>query len=176
MENKELVKLSELIKLRNKVEIEAAEILEKPLLIGNVGDYIASEVFDIELHKDKKKKACDGYFRSGLLKGKSVNIKFYGRRGRLLDINQEALPDYYLVMMGEPTKLSRCPWNIESVHLFRAEEIEEELKARVKLGTATSVRQRYWEKAIIYPHNNSEAYKISVEQFEMLELFAPEKE
>ena len=58
-------------------------------------------IFDIELEKSATNKGFDGYFRSGKLVGKTVNIKWYGKNERILDINKNAVPDYYLVMTGE---------------------------------------------------------------------------
>ena len=42
--------------------------------------------------------AIDGHFRSGLLEGRTVNIKWYLNREGLLDTSESDLLDYYLVL------------------------------------------------------------------------------
>lgn len=98
---KDLGKLAELIKRRIKIDSEIARIINRPAERGHVGEFIASVVFDIELEKSATRKGFDGYFRSGKLMGKTVNIKWYGKNERILDINKNSIPDYYLVMTGE---------------------------------------------------------------------------
>lgn len=41
--------LSELIKEKNNIDREISNIIRRPAFIGHAGEYIASEIFDIEL-------------------------------------------------------------------------------------------------------------------------------
>ena len=135
-------------------------------------------MFDIRLVESASSKAIDGYFSSGALKGRSVNIKWYAKLEFLLDITPDALPDYYLVMTGPKAKEFRSkgearPWLIESVFSFEARPLLRELRKRgLKIGVATSVRQTYWQKAEIYPRPFNRDLVLRDEQKGMLRLFS----
>ena len=89
--------LAKLINQRNLVAAKISSIVGWPAMIGHVGEFIASRIFDIELLDSASAKGIDGHFRSGPLSGRSVNIKWYARQEGLLDITPEYLPNYYLV-------------------------------------------------------------------------------
>ena len=167
----ELKELSRLIKLRNQTEVKGSRIIGRPFIIGHIGEYIASEIFDIELNKSASAKDHDGYFRSGKLKGSTVNIKYYSRKGRLLDMCKTSGPDFYLVFMGSSETKVMCPWDIDSVYLFNDEELKNKLDKIVKIGVATSVRRKLWERAMIYPTPNNSRLIVSEEMLGKLELF-----
>ena len=93
-------RLARLLNDRNSIDKEIGEIIGRPALTGHIGEYIAAEIFDIALSDSASEKSLDGYFQSGVLDGKSVNIKYYTVSGRILDLTPDSLPDYYLVMMG----------------------------------------------------------------------------
>ena len=95
-----LINLANLIHNRNKIAEEISLIIDRPAQIGHIGEFIASKIFQITLAESASEKAIDGYFSSGTLQGKSVNIKWYAKRENMLDITPDALPDYYLVMTG----------------------------------------------------------------------------
>ena len=119
----ELSKLALLLSKRNSIDKEIGAIIGRPALTGHIGEYIASQVFNIELSDSASEQSIDGHFRSGTLVGKSVNIKYYTVKGSILDITPDSLPDYYLVIEGKsdtPTssKDKVYPANICSVYLF----------------------------------------------------------
>jgi hypothetical protein len=173
----ELEKLSELIQKKNQIENEIARIIQRPAQIGHVGEYIASIIFDIQLMESASNKAIDGFFRSGLQVGKSVNIKWYGKQEWILDITPNALPDYYLVMTGpKSTQLTSRggtrPWSIEFVYIFLTSALVNQLSVRrSKIGTATSVPKSLWGQAEIYPDNCSQQLPLTSEQKHFLSLF-----
>ena len=173
----ELLKLAELIAQRNKISEKIAAIVGRPAQVGHVGEFISSIIFDIKLEESATKKAIDGYFRTGTLAGKSVNVKWYGKQESTLDITPHLLPDYYLVMTGpkSPASSSRGdvrPWLVKYVYLFDAENLVSDLSQRnLKIGIATSVRQSYWKDAEIYPHQQNQNYIVTEEQKEMLQIF-----
>tara|TARA_B100000315_G_scaffold252108_1_gene288183 strand:+ start:520 stop:1101 length:582 start_codon:yes stop_codon:yes gene_type:complete len=174
----ELEILADLIRVRNSTELAITRIIGRPAQIGHIGEYIASKIFDIELESSAVNPGSDGTFRSRPLKGKSVNIKFYGKLENLLDIRTEYLPDYYLVLTGPKatamtSKGATRPWVIDSVFLFEAGSLVERLNGRgVKLGTATSVIGDEWQKARIYLPNENSPLKLTERQVQMLRLFA----
>ena len=125
---KKLERLAELIHAKNRIDDEIAEIIGRPSLIVHVGEYIASEIFKIELEQSAVEKGIDGRFTQGPLKGQTVNIKFYGKRENLLDINIDHLPDYYLVLTGPKSsavssRSATRPWLISSVYLFNSQKL-----------------------------------------------------
>jgi len=94
---------------------------------GHLGEWIASQVFDIELERSAAAAAIDGHFRSGLLEGRTVNIKWYLNREGLLDTSESDLLDYYLVLAGPPAAAASSrggtrPRRIDSVFPFDASQ------------------------------------------------------
>jgi len=71
--------LADLIHQRNEIEMRIGDILGRPVHPGHFGEYVASRIFNIQLHTNASHKRSDGLFTSGPLLGKSVNIKFYTR-------------------------------------------------------------------------------------------------
>ena len=169
--------LANLVNKRNLIATEISALVERPALIGHVGEFIAAQIFDIELAESAVNKASDGLFRSGPLAGRSMNIKWYGKGEGLLDITPDCLPDYYLVMSGPRVNASSSrygtrPWLIESVYLFESSSLLKALIDRgVKIGTATSVRKEHWAAAEIFPQENPDLMRLSSEQRGMLALF-----
>ena len=95
-----LTDLADLIRERNAIEEQMGAIIGRPGLLGHVGEFIASRVFDIKLEHSAAAKGIDGRFTSGPLAGQTVNVKWCAKREGLLDIRPDALPDYYLVLAG----------------------------------------------------------------------------
>ncbi len=122
--------------------------------------------------------AIDGRFTSGPLQGRTVNVKWYPTRDGLLDVTQSPTLDYYLVLTG-PASLAQSsrgtvrPWCIESVYLFGAARLLDELRARgVKTGTASSLRAEQWAAAEIYPHPTNRLVVLTDEHASLLRQFA----
>jgi len=59
-------------------------VIERPMTAGHAGEWIAAQVFDIELEMWASQSAIDKRFRGGPLVGRSVNIKWYLERDGLL--------------------------------------------------------------------------------------------
>ena len=173
----DLKELADLLDQLNEVGKRISAVIGRPANIGHAGEFIASKVFDLALEDSASTKAIDGHFNSGPLRGKSVNVKWYGKQESLLDITQGSLPDYYLVMTGPktPSGSSRGgirPWLVEQVFLFDAPQLVHDLKrSRVKIGIATSIRKAYWESAEIYPRRQNRQYSITESQMDLLEMF-----
>jgi hypothetical protein len=176
-----LTQLAKLIDERNQTERAITALIGRPAAIGHIGEYIAARIFNIELNENAAHKGSDGYFRDGLLQGKTVNIKWYAFQEGLLDLTPEYLPDTYLVLAGKKSSvmISRGrvrPWSIEKVFLFDARALVNELtRASVKMGIATSVRKLLWEEAEIYPAGQNKVLLLSQSQRDALALFSLEK-
>jgi len=168
--NPTLEKLANLLSEMNSIGEKISEITQRPATIGHTGEYIAADIFDIELEESANTKGFDGHFRSGTLASRTVNVKWYSKLEYMLDINPDALPDFFLVMTGpkalEPiSKGGIRPWLIDYVFLFNAAELMIELSARgVKIGVATSVRKHEWQNSEIYPNKRSMVYRMSDDQ------------
>jgi len=173
-----LEELAALIHQRNKLSGEISKIIGRPALERHIGEYIASKIFDIKLEEIATSKGIDGRFNEGPLKGKTVNIKLYGKKENILDINKDSLADYYLVMSGpdSPAESSRGkmrPMILSQVHLFNMGRLVPELERRgVKIGTATSVRKRQWDETMIYPVQRNTELVLTSEQQRHLNLFS----
>ena len=122
-------------------------------------------------------KGIDGRFRSGTLAGKSANIKWYEKKEGLLDIREDALPDFCLVLTGPQTKVLHSrgedrPWLIDFVFLFEAAPLVDSLRRkRLKLGVATSVAQNHWSEAEVFPTARNALLRLSSEEKSLLGLF-----
>lgn len=171
-----LGRLAELIKSKNSIDNMIAAHIGRPALSGHIAEYVAAHIFDIELCATANQKAIDGTFRSGELAGKTVNIKYYGKKENLLDITPDDFPDYYLVLTGPKSqavssKGQTRPFLISFAFLFNGAEIISVLKSRgVKIGIATSIKEDVWGEAEVYPRHNSK-FPLSEEIRKSLSLF-----
>jgi hypothetical protein len=173
----DLTTLAALITEKNLVDNKIAKILNRPAQVGHAGEYIAAKIFDITLHPSATQKGSDGYFASGPLKGRSVNVKWYLKHENMLDINVKHRPDYYLILAGPkaPPKSSlgvTRPWLIEYVFLFEAQTLIEELQQRkIQIGVATSITAATYTKNEIYPVQHNTQLILTEEQRNQLSLF-----
>jgi len=164
---------------RNSIDKRIAAIIRRPMTAGHLGEWIAAEVFDLELEHSAVAAGIDGRFTSGPLAGRTVNVKWYLKREGLLDVSEAAVLDYYLVLTGPPSAAMSSrggirPWCIAAAYLFDARQLLAELRARgVKIGVATSVRVAQWAAAEIYPQAANTALPLRQDQRRLLGLFAP---
>jgi hypothetical protein len=170
--------LAALLRQMNAIGEEISRIIQRPALTGHLGEFVASRVFNIDLEPSANSKGIDGRFRDGPLAGKSVNIKCYLKL-ETLDINPNAIPDYYLVLSGPRSKATNSkgatrPFVISHVFLFDTSVLIPELESRpVRLQTGTSLLRRQWENAEIFPSVNPRLYELTDAQRAMLTLFSP---
>ena len=181
----DLKQFARLIKQLNTTMDKIACRTGRPALIGHTGEYLAKEIFSVELHESGNKEGFDGWFprhrgfQPASLRGKTVNIKWYTKREGILDIKLPNGPDYYLVFAGPktPPRSSRKttrPWVINSVHLFEGESLIKKLRGRPrlkKIGIATSVAEEYWKESEIYPNQANPALIPTLSQQQQLVLF-----
>ena len=175
----DLQRLAELIHARNANEAAITGIIGRPALLGHIGEFIASRIFDIELEKSATNPGSDGQFRSRPRAGESVDIKMYGRREGILDINPERLPSYYLVLAGPKSSAATSPgtgrpWGIKEAFLFRAAPLVARLLERgvkVERGNPTSVHEGEWERARIFPACPGAPLELTEAQLGALRLF-----
>ena len=136
---KDLIHLADLIRIRNFVNASVGRSIRGPAETGRIAEFVASEIFDIELEEKFVTKAIDGKFRSPLnLKGATVNIKYRSSSSlRLNLINSDdpsGHPDFYLALRGpfvakSPNSEKVLPFVINSVYLFSATSLIERMKA-----------------------------------------------
>ncbi|MEN4448121.1 hypothetical protein [Mycobacterium sp. SM3041] len=174
----ELAELAVLLQQRNALDARLGALLGRPALVGHIGEWIAARIFDIELEHGANVAGYDGRFTTGLLAGRTVNVKAYGKLEGLLDINLNAPVDCYLVFAGPKAAAGSSrgglrPFCIDSVHLFDAERLHVALRERgVKIGVATSVRAALWEAAEVYPRANSLDLVVDEAQRRQIAMFA----
>lgn len=120
----DLEQVARLIHERNEIDAQVNAIVRRSPVHGHLGEYIAAAIFDINLNRSASHAGHDGSFASGVLEGKTVNIKWYGRREGILDMKEENAPDFYLVMTGPRGPGVRGglrPLVIDAVYLFETQ-------------------------------------------------------
>jgi hypothetical protein len=169
-------RIADLLRERNAIDEEIAAITHRPMTAGHLGEWVASQVFDIELEPSAAAAAIDGRFRSGPLQGRTVNIKWYLKREGLLDTSESDQLDYYLVLAGPPAAAASSrggtrPWRLDAVFLFDARQLHaEQIERGVKRGVASSVLKRQWVAAEIYPASSNTLLPVTHDQVELLTL------
>jgi hypothetical protein len=74
---------------------------------GHAGEWIAAQVFDLELAPSAVMAAYDGHFRTGPLIGKTVNVKWYLKQEGMLESRPPTLST-----LGLPDRRhSRAGWH-----------------------------------------------------------------
>ena len=145
-----LARAATLLRERNTIDAELASLIQRPMTSGHLGEWIAAQIFDIELEPSASAAGIDGRFRSGALQDRTVNIKWYLKREGLLDTTESTALDDYLVLAGPPSAAvsshgTTRPWCIQAVFLFDARQLRSEQTARgVKQGVASSVTKQQW--------------------------------
>jgi hypothetical protein len=171
----DLPRLAELLRARNTVESNIANLLGNPANLTTVGEYIASTIFGITLIPANREFA--GIFSSHPLRGKTVDVQWYPRREGSLAVHLDPAPDYYLVLAGPKQESSTVralvnPWLISSVYLFEGQELLNALRERgVQIGSHTSVINQLWERAEIFPLQHNPDLPLNEEQRALLRLF-----
>ncbi|MFD9704858.1 hypothetical protein [Lentzea sp. NPDC059081] len=165
----EVKRVADLIQERNRVDAALSACIRRPALTGHLGDWIAAQIFGIELGLGAK--GVDGT----LADGRTVNVRWNLKRDNLLDL-RDGGPDVYLVLSGpkalaESSRGATRPMVIDAVYLFDAAAVVGELRARGrKVGVASSVREELWDAAEVYPRRNP-SFVLTEEQREFLALF-----
>lgn len=173
-ELEQMKRLAELVRQKNLADGQIAKAVGRPALQGHFGEFVAAEIFGSELHGSAVQKDSDGHFVSGLLAGRTVQIKYYPKNESMLDMKIDGDEDFYLVLTGprsaDVTSRGQArPWVIEAAYLFDAASLKRRLTS--KIGIATSIRRMFWDEAEIYPRNNP-AFPLTEPQREMLALFS----
>ena len=172
----ELAQLAQLLAARDALDSRIAELVGRSARPGDVGEFIAARVFDLELAVTATQAGYDGIFRSGPLAGRTVNVKTYGDVLGGLDIGAHPC-DYTLVLTGPPrggtAGVRHHRWRISGVYLFEMVQLLATLTERgVKIGIATSLRKADVEAARIFPPSDRSPLQLSADQVRLLRLFA----
>lgn len=167
-----------LVAERNAVDAQIGAITGRPVVAGHLGEWIAAQVFDIELEQSATAKAIDCHFSAGPLAGRTVNAKLYSKREGILDIVDDPTVDYYLVLtgprsIGDGSRRGTRPITIDAVYLFEASPLLDALRTRgVTIGVATSIMGRLWDAAEVFPTPANLAMPLSAQQRAALFLFS----
>lgn len=178
MDDDKVGHIARLLRERNAIDDTIAGIIQRPMTSGHLGEWIAAQVFDIELEHSAAAAAIDGRFCSGPLTGRTVNVKWYLKQEGALDMSNSPALDYYLVLTGPrsaalTSKNSTRPWRIDAVYLFNARKLADEQHARgVTAGIAASVRVSQWSAAEIFPVPRNPTLPLSQRQTRLLKLYA----
>jgi hypothetical protein len=169
--------IASLVRERNAVDAKIAAITNRPVVAGHLGEWMAAQLFDIELERSAVAKAIDGKFTTGQLMNRTVNVKWYGKREGLLDMTTSPALDYYLVFTGPKSPAASSaggtrPLRIDACYLFDAKGLLSRQLARgAKVGIASSVPAREWEAAEIYPDQRNPLLPLEPEVVSLLRLF-----
>jgi hypothetical protein len=172
-----LPRLAELIRSRNTVESNIANLLGCEVNLSNLGERIAAAIFGIRLIPAATSNGFVGIFTNPALTGKTVDVRWYPRRDSFMNVHIDPAPDYTLVLAGpkiEPDEARALvnPWVITSVYLFSMQELLATLRARgVRVGTRISVNSQLWERAEIFPVQHNTTLVLTGEQRQLLQLF-----
>lgn len=93
MHDEPMRRIAQLLRERNGIDEEIAAITRRPMTSGHLGEWIAAQIFDIQLEQSAVAAGIDGIFRSGPQQGRTVNIKRYLKRESLLDTSESTLLD-----------------------------------------------------------------------------------
>jgi hypothetical protein len=169
--------LAELLRARNTVESNIANLLGTGASLSTVGEYIAAAIFGITLISSTHHNEFTGIFANSPLTGKTVDVQWYPRREGFLNVHTDPLPDYILVLAGPKQESSTAralvnPWLITSVHLFEGHGLLTALRERgVQIGFHTSVINSLWERSEIFPLQHNAVLVLTDEQRQALKLF-----
>ena len=174
----ELRRLAELVRKRNQKAGRISSIFRQPDQPEKVRERIASRVFGIEISSGPGEKVISGHFTEGKLAGNAVNIKWYARNDGRLSMQENPLPDFYLVLTGpktgkEGSTAAISLWTLDYVYLFRTEVIMGQLRLRgAEPSETTRIRRRDWNRCELYPESRCSYLNLSDAQMEMLKLFS----
>ncbi|MEU4714475.1 hypothetical protein AB0F73_12590 [Micromonospora purpureochromogenes] len=170
-----LHRLAALLQARDDLDARIAALTGRSARPGDIGEFIAAQVFGIELARTAIQAGYNGIFRSGPLAGRTVNVKIYGDAFTGIDISPHPC-DFYLVFSGPPRPLGAVrhhQWQISAAYLFDSRRLLETLTTRgVKIGITTSIRRADRDAARIFPGTNgSPPLRLTPEQTALLSLF-----
>jgi hypothetical protein len=161
----ELAQLAQPLIARDALDSRIAELVGRSARPGDVGEFIAARVFDLEPAATATQAGYDGIFRSGPLADKTVNVKTYGDVLGGLDIGAHPCA-YTLVLTGPPRGRSvgvrHHRWQITGVYLFEMPQLLATLTERgVKIGVATSLRKTDTDTARVLPPSDRSPLRLT---------------
>jgi len=171
-------RVARLVRDRNEIDAKIAAITGRPVVSGHLGEWIASQLFDIDLEVSAVAKAIDGRFTTGRLAGRTVNVKWYAKREGLLDMTEDPSLDYYLVLTGPESRAATSrgltrPLSIAAVYLFDAPALLALQLARgAKVGIASSIPISAWKAAEIYPEATNTVLDVHPDAWQLLDQFS----
>ena len=147
--NASLQELGALLAERNQVDARIAALIQRPAQRGHIGEFIAKHVFRITECESASQKGIDGWFAEGPLRGKSVNMKFYGKDTGLWAIKEYPSVEYYLVLCGKragagSSRGTTRPLDVATVYLVAEGVLSRaSVKPGVTAGVPVAIRRAY---------------------------------
>jgi hypothetical protein len=167
--------LADLLRHRDELDHQIGHIVGHCARPGDVGRIIAAHVFDIRLAESATVPGHHGWFRSGPLGGRTVNIKTYGDARAGIDIGLHPC-DTILVLSGprRQTSVQHRGWGVSAAYLFETDRLLATLRNRgVKLGVATCLRKADLDAVQVFPFVGPQApITLSDRQKALLSFFA----
>ncbi|MGH4017101.1 MAG: hypothetical protein ACRDSL_24875 [Pseudonocardiaceae bacterium] len=65
MDRESIVLVAELVRERNAIDERITQIIQRPVVSGHLGEWLAAQIFNVELEKSAVTAGIDGYFRFG---------------------------------------------------------------------------------------------------------------
>jgi hypothetical protein len=168
--------VARLVRERNEIDGEITRIINRPAVAGHLGEWLASQLFDIDLEPRDSAEAFDGRFASGPLATRTVNIEWISKRNGELGPTSSRAIDFHLVFTG-PKALALTvkglarPVRINACYLFDARELESRQAAQGPASGAASLLAEEWDAAEIFPDRNSPLLTVGPEAHGLLALF-----
>ena len=140
-----LCTLSNLLSIQAEVDLAIIDVLGFPALRSNVGGFVAEQVFGVELLRSRFAQSKYGYLSLDDGRRVSVNVKYYLKWERQLDMHTgDTPPDYYLVLAG----VDAVSWAIKDVFLISHADL---LASGVTAAVPVSVPDALSEPARLFP-------------------------
>jgi len=168
-----LRRLSDLLHDREVIDTAIEQITSVPGGDERTIQWVASEIFDIELDLSRPSTGLVGTFQSGRLSGHTVEVRSQRTCCDVLDTKGSITCEYCMVLAGPrrhdlPTSI-RAPWNIDSVYLFEMQQVHRERGA--SLAPEPTVDALQWRAAEIYPSARNSILLVNPVQAAQLQLF-----
>lgn len=107
MDHHHLESVARLLTARNALDAELATLMNRPMTAGHLGEWIAAQIFVVDLEPAANHRGADGVFAGGPLRGRSVNVKWYLEQEGILDIPASEELDDILVLAGPRAPAAR---------------------------------------------------------------------
>ena len=75
MDREAIESVARLVAQRNNIDAQIGTIVGRPIVAGHLGEWIAAQVFHVDLEPSAVARTIGGRFSEGPLTGRTVNVK-----------------------------------------------------------------------------------------------------